>query len=50
MDSIAQMISNRLSLREPQKISLEILTKILETLPLQKGLDLPLELKKVTCL
>lgn len=50
MDSIAQMISNRLSLREPQKISLERLSKILETLPLQKGADLPLELEKVKAL
>jgi len=50
MDRIGQMISNRLSLREPQRISLERLTAVLENLPLQKGLDLPLELEKVKAL
>jgi len=50
MDRIAQLISNRLSLREPQKTSLERLVTVIETMPLQKGLDLPLELEKVKAL
>lgn len=50
MDRIAQMISNRLSLREPQKISLDRLTSVLETLPLKKGIDLPSGLEKIKAL
>ncbi|MBN1907009.1 MAG: DEAD/DEAH box helicase family protein, partial [Deltaproteobacteria bacterium] len=47
MDRTAQMISNRLSLRAPQKTSLERLTMILEKMPLEKGLDLISELEKI---
>jgi type III restriction enzyme len=47
MDRIAQMISNRLSLREPQKVSLDRLTTVLESLPLKKDLDLQPELEKI---
>jgi len=47
MDRIAQMISNRLSLRHPQRKSLEILNDLAEKLTLQKGVDLPEEFEKV---
>jgi type III restriction enzyme len=40
MDRIAQMISNRLSLRKPQKISLEILYSIIENLVLNEDQDI----------
>jgi len=36
MDKTAQTIKNRLSLRQPQADSLEILTKLMETLELVK--------------
>ncbi|MFH1714591.1 MAG: DEAD/DEAH box helicase family protein [Elusimicrobiota bacterium] len=40
MDKIAQMVSNRLSLRAPQKRSLEILYDLIEKLDLSKDLDI----------
>lgn len=40
MDRIAQMISNRLSLRDPQKKSLEMLAQLTDELNLQKKPDL----------
>lgn len=48
MDRIAQMISNRLSLRTPQKRSLEILNELTGKLELQKDIDLSAEFEKVT--
>jgi type III restriction enzyme len=50
MDKIAQMISNRLSLRVPQKKSLEILDILSEKLTLRKGTDLAAELSQVKAL
>jgi type III restriction enzyme len=50
MDKIAQMIANRLSLRVPQKTSLEILDELVEKLPLRKGANLALEFGKVQAL
>jgi len=50
MDKIAQMISNRLSLRVPQKKSLEILDILSEKLTLRKGSDLAAELSQVKAL
>ena len=50
MDKTAQMIANRLSLRVPQKKSLEILNDLLETLVLQKDVDLSVELDNVKAL
>ena len=47
MDRLAQMISNRLSLRPPQKESLEILNELTEILDLKKEVDLSLEFNKV---
>ncbi|MCK4667755.1 DEAD/DEAH box helicase family protein, partial [Candidatus Dependentiae bacterium] len=50
MDRTAQLISNRLSLRFPQRRSLEILNRILDDLEFRKGIDLPAELEKVNSL
>ena len=50
MDSLAQMISNRLSLRPPQKRSLEILNELTEKLELKKIVDLLGEFEKVKTL
>ncbi len=50
MDRTAQLISNRLSLRFPQKRSLEILNRILDDLEFKKGTNLPTELEKVNSL
>jgi type III restriction enzyme len=47
MDKIAQMISNRLSLRPPQKRSLEILQEMADKLDLCKDVNLTAELEKV---
>jgi len=47
MNKIAQTINNRLSLRSPQAESLEILSKLLGELELEKDVDLMEELKKV---
>ncbi len=47
MNKIAQMISNRLSLRAPQKRSLEILQELAEKLELKKEVNLSVELEKV---
>ena len=47
MDRLAQMISNRLSLRPPQKRSLEILNELVERLELKKVVDLSGEFEKV---
>jgi len=47
MNKTAQTITNRLSLRPPQKISLEILSKLADELELQNGADLSEALKKV---
>lgn len=47
MDRIAQMISNRLSLRDPQKKSLEILYDLIEKLGLRKDPDIPEALSMV---
>ena len=48
MDRIATSIKNRLSLREPQTESLEILADLVGKLTLQKDVDLQIELDKVT--
>jgi len=50
MDSLAQMISNRLSLRPPQKRSLEILNELAEKLELKKVVELLGEFEKVNIL
>ena len=50
MDRIAQVISNRLSLRAPQKRSLEILQQLSEKLLLKKNVNLSGELEKVKTL
>ncbi|MCA9406297.1 MAG: hypothetical protein KC684_07165, partial [Candidatus Omnitrophica bacterium] len=50
MDRTAQMISNRLSLRVPQKRSLEILNELTDKLELQKDIDLAVEFGKVKSL
>ena len=47
MDRIAINIKNRLSLRPPQTESLNILTELVDMLPLKKNNDLPTELAKV---
>jgi len=47
MDKTAQIIKNRLSLRQPQADSLEILCKLTETLELKKGADVAADLAKV---
>lgn len=47
MDKISQMISNRLSLRPPQKRSLEILQELADKLDLCKDVNLIAELAKV---
>lgn len=47
MDKVAQMIANRLSLRPPQRLSLEILQGLADNLELRKGTDLTAELIKV---
>ena len=47
MNQIANNIRNRLSLRQPQKESLEILEKLADILELKKGVDLAGELHKV---
>ncbi len=50
MDRAVQMIANRLSLRIPQRRSLEILDELVEKLPLRKGAELALEFDKVQAL
>ncbi len=50
MNKISNMIKNRLSLREPQKDSLEILEKLTDILSLEKNSDLVTELEKVKSL
>lgn len=50
MNSKAQTIKNRLSLRKPQADSLEILQKITDTLELKNAVDLASELEKVRAL
>lgn len=47
MNSIAQNIRNRLSLRKPQEESLAILADIVDKLTLKKNADLPTELEKI---
>ena len=47
MDKHVNAISNRLSLRQPQRDSLEILARICEILPLEKNCDLQQALKVV---
>ncbi|MDO8721837.1 MAG: DEAD/DEAH box helicase family protein, partial [Syntrophales bacterium] len=47
MNRIATSIKNRLSLRSPQTESLGILAALVDTLPLQKNIDLTAELEKV---
>lgn len=47
MEKIAQMISNRLSLRPPQRESMERLCEIVEVLKLSKACDLKTGLEKV---
>ncbi len=47
MDRIVQIIKNRLSLRQPQADSLEILNKLTEVLDLVKGANPAVELAKV---
>jgi len=48
MNRIAQNISNRLSLRQPQAASLEILSNLCDRLELKKNVDLVAELKKAS--
>lgn len=50
MDKTAQIIKNRLSLRQPQADSLEILNKLVVALDLAKGTDPVVELQKVRSL
>jgi len=50
MNKTAQTITNRLSLRPPQKASLETLAKLADELELQNGVDLIEALKKVHAL
>ncbi len=50
MNTKAQAIKNRLSLRKPQADSLEILEKLADTLELKKGVDPVSELAKVRAL
>lgn len=47
MNRISQSIKNRLSLRQPQADSLNILAELVDMLPLKKNNDLPTELEKV---
>src|SRR5437762_735410 len=47
MNRIANQIKNRLSLRSPQSESLDILSRLGDTLVLKKGIDLAAELAKV---
>jgi type III restriction enzyme len=47
MNKNANYIRNRLSLRKPQEISLDILSQIAEALTLKKNVSLPEELEKV---
>lgn len=48
MNNIAQYIKQRLSLREPLQVSLDILAQLAEKLSLQKEVDINTELEKVT--
>ena len=50
MNRIANQINNRLSLRAPQSISLDILSRLTDKLELKKGADLTVELAKVKAL
>jgi type III restriction enzyme len=50
MNRVAASIRNRLSLRQPQAISLGILSELADTLSLQKNPDLTVELEKVKSL
>jgi len=50
MNRIANQIKNRLSLRAPQSISLDILSILADKLDLKKGADLTIELAKVKAL
>ncbi|MBU0570403.1 DEAD/DEAH box helicase family protein, partial [Patescibacteria group bacterium] len=47
MNKIAVSIRNRLSLRRPQEVSLNILADLADKLTLQKNADLTCELEKV---
>src|SRR3990172_9096472 len=47
MNRMSQSIKNRLSLRQPQADSLNILAELVDMLPLKKCNDLPTELEKV---
>ena len=47
MNRISQSIKNRLSLRQPQADSLNILAELVDMLPLKECNDLPTELEKV---
>ena len=47
MNRIAASIKNRLSLRQPQADSLNILAELVDMLPLKKNNELPTELEKV---
>ena len=49
MNKIAVSIRNRLSLRRPQEVSLNILADLADKLTLQKNADLTGELEKVKC-
>ena len=50
MNTKAQAIKNRLSLRKPQADSLEILEKLADVLELKKDVDVASELSKVRAL
>jgi len=50
MNRIANQINNRLSLRSPQSVSLDILSILADKLELKKGADLAAELAKVKAL
>jgi len=47
VNRISQSIKNRLSLRQPQADSLNILAELVDMLPLKECNDLPTELEKV---
>ena len=47
MNRVSQSIKNRLSLRQPQADSLNILAELVDMLPLKECNDLPTELEKV---
>ncbi|MFH0882144.1 MAG: hypothetical protein V2A56_04090 [bacterium] len=47
MNSNVNIIANRLSLRPPQRVSLEILAKVCDVIPLEKNTDTVQALKDI---